>query len=519
MKKIALFMSALALVAFASCDNDNDEPNLDDVVEDGFFVAGPATGSDVLAPKFMMTAGINEVDKAPRDGMYEKYIVLEAGKDFYLTLNEAGESLRYSAELQDINLADRTGEAAYADNPAIVIRKGQLIDGPEAPAMQVKETGLYHIVLDLNKAGDLEFPQIIVVPCQWGVRGINGDWGFKAMELTSTEGGKYVYSINFQNMAASTFKFAYCDGWKITLDVDGKVKAETSLGEGLKAGGADISIKPGADVTINFTFALAAGDHSKSYTWKAEGVNENYSPADFTIGVSGDLHASVGNWSTPEGATLAVYNEAESDPANGTYVYYMEACPFKANAQFKFRKDGDWIAGNDSRVNVSGVTVSGTDNLTFGGEAGTYKVKFTLTCDGLTVTAYKAEFTRTGDLPAVTKDPKALLIGISGSINGWLDPLEAGKTGVAAYVSEADGIYTYKIAGLTLAANDELKFRFDGSWEGFGFAPIEGITFADNGGNLKVEAAAAGTYDVEMSFKWDSANAVPTDKAVKFIKK
>lgn len=398
MKKIALFMSALALMVFAS-SCDNEDTNLDDVVEDGFFVAGPATGSDVLAAKYMMTAGVNEVDKKLRDGMYEKYIVLEAGKDFYLTLNEAGESLRYSAELQDINLADRTGEAAYAENPAIVIRKGQLVEGPEAPAMRVNETGLYHIVLDLNKAEDLEFPQIIVVPCQWGVRGINGDWGFKPMTLT-VDGDKYVYSISFDNMAASTFKFSYCDGWKITLDIDGKVKAETSLGAGLKVGGADISINPGEKVTITYTFQLAAGDHSKSFTWKAEGVNENYSPADFIIGVSGDLHTSVGNWSSPDGATKAVYNASESDPSKGTYVYYMDACPFKAGAQFKFRKDGDWIAGNDSRVTVSGVTVSGDDNLTFGGEAGVYKVKFTVTCDGLTIKSYKAEFTRTGDLPA-----------------------------------------------------------------------------------------------------------------------
>ena len=398
MKKIALFMSALALMVFASCER-NDEPNLDDVVEDGFFVAGPATGSNELGSKFMMTAGINEVTKAPRDGMYEKYIVLEAGKDFYLTLNEAGESLRYSADLQDVDLAERAGEAAYGDNPKIVIRKGQLVDGPDAPAMQVKETGLYHIVLDLNKAGDLEFPQIIVVPCQWGVRGINGDWGFKPMELKSTEGGKYVYSINFKDMAASTFKFAYCDGWKITLDIDGKVKAETSLGAGLKAGGENIEIKPGADVTINFTFDLAAGDHSRSYTWNAVGVNENYSPADFTIGVSGALHSSVGEWATPDGATKAVYNAELSNPSAGTYVYVMEACPFKENAQFKFRKDGDWIAGNADFVKVEGVTVSGTDNLTFGSPAGTYKVVFTLTCEGLTVKEYKAVFTKVGDLP------------------------------------------------------------------------------------------------------------------------
>lgn len=393
-------MSAMALMVFTSCEeNKGGDTNLDDVVEDGFFVAGPATGSDVLAPEYMMTAGINEVDKSPRDGMYEKYIVLEAGKEFYLTLNEAGESLRYSAALENIDLAERAGEAAYADNPKIVIRKGKLVEGPDAPAMTVEQTGLYHIVLDLNKATDLEFPQIILVPCEWGVRGINGDWGFKKMDLT-VNGDEYIYSINFKDMAASTFKFAYCDGWKITLDVDGKVKAETSLGQDLKVGGADIVINPGADVTITYTFKLAAGDHSKSFTWKADGVVENYSPADFVVGVSGDLHSSVGSWTTPEGATLAVYNAAESDTAKGIYVFYMDACPFKANAQFKFRTNGVWIAGNADYVTIEGATASGSDNLTFGSEAGVYKVKFTLTCDGLTVKSYKAEFTKVADLPA-----------------------------------------------------------------------------------------------------------------------
>ena len=519
MKKIALFMSAMALMVFASCDN-NEGTDLDNVVEDGFFVAGPATGSDVLAPEYMMTAGFNEVEKENRDGMYEKYIILEAEKDFYLTLNEAGESLRYSAALENIDLTERvsSGEAAYADNPKIVIRKGKLVEGPDAPAMRVENTGLYHIVLDLNKKGDLEFPQIILVPCEWGVRGINGDWGFKKMDLQK-DGNKYVYSINFKNMAASTFKFAYCDGWKITLDVDGNVKAETSLGTDLVVGGADISIKPGDDVTITLTYQIAAGNHSKSFSWKAEGVNENYSPADFTIGVSGDLHSTVGNWTAPDGATKAVYNAELSNPTAGTYVFVMDACPFKENAQFKFRKDGDWIAGNTTWVKVEGVTVEGSDNLTFKGQAGTYKVVFTITCDGLTVKEYKAVFTRTGDLPAVTKDPKDLLIGISGSMNGWANDLSEATVGKAAYVSEADGVYTYKITGLELKENDVLKLRFDGSWEGYGFAPLEGITFVDDEGNLKVDGTAAGTYDVELSFKWDADNGTVTDKAAKFIKK
>ena len=227
MKKIALFMSALALMVFTSCDQNNEGgTDLDNVVEDGFFVAGPATGSDALEAKFMMTAGFNEVTKAARDGMYEKYIVLEEGKDFYLTLNEAGESLRYSADLQDVDLETRKDEAAYADNPHIVIRKGELVEGPEAPAMRVNKTGLYHIVLDLNKATDLEFPQIILVPCEFMLKGGIGD---KSMDLT-VDGDKYVYTYTGSgHQDATNFKFACCNGWKITLDVDGLVKAETSL--------------------------------------------------------------------------------------------------------------------------------------------------------------------------------------------------------------------------------------------------------------------------------------------------
>ena len=144
---------------------------------------------------------------------------------------------------------------------------------------------------------------------------------------------------------------------------------------------------------------------------------------------------------------------------------------------------------------------------------------FTLTCEGLTVKEYKAEFTKVGDLPAVTKDPKTLLIGISGTMNGWASDLATATVGKAAFVSEAAGVYTYKITGLELKENDELKLRFDGSWEGFGFAPLEGITFVDASGNLKVSATAAGTYDVELSFKWDAANGTVSNKAAKFIKK
>ena len=83
MKRIAFIMSALALMVFASCDNKGDGPNLDDVVEDGFFVTGAATGTTEISAKLMMTSGVNEKlmnddklswSESRREGMYEKYI-------------------------------------------------------------------------------------------------------------------------------------------------------------------------------------------------------------------------------------------------------------------------------------------------------------------------------------------------------------------------------------------------------------------------------------------------------------
>lgn len=398
MKKIALFMSALALMVFTSCEQNNDGgTDLDNVIEDGFFVAGPATGSDALEAKFMMTAGFNEVTKAARDGMYEKYIVLQEGKDFYLTLNEAGESLRYSADLQDVDLEARKDEAAYADNPHIVIRKGELVEGPEAPAMRVNKTGLYHIVLDLNKAEDLEFPQIILVPCEFMLKGGIGD---KTMELT-VDGDKYIYTYTGTgHQDASNFKFACCNGWKITLDVDGLVKAETSLGVGLQPNGGDIPLNPGDDIQIILTFQAASGDHSNSFSYKFVNVLEKYGPEDFTVGLSGKLHSAVAEWATPSGATKGVYNAAESNANTGTYVYEVTGCPIKKGAEFKMRRDGDWIGGGASYLKIEGVTATGSDNLTFGGETGLYNVKITLVWNGTSTQSYTAVFTRTGDAPA-----------------------------------------------------------------------------------------------------------------------
>ena len=60
MKKTLIFASMLAaMVAFTSCDEGKNggDINLDDIVLDGFYVYGPATGSDKVESKNAMSAG------------------------------------------------------------------------------------------------------------------------------------------------------------------------------------------------------------------------------------------------------------------------------------------------------------------------------------------------------------------------------------------------------------------------------------------------------------------------------
>ena len=100
MKKIFYLFSALALMAgFTACD-EKEGPDagldLDNIVLDGFYVYGEATGTDKVLAENAMAAGSNEVEKKIRTGMYEKYVWLEANKDFSLIENNAGNKVYYA---------------------------------------------------------------------------------------------------------------------------------------------------------------------------------------------------------------------------------------------------------------------------------------------------------------------------------------------------------------------------------------------------------------------------------------
>ena len=113
-----------------------------------------------------------------------------------------------------------------------------------------------------------------------------------------------------------------------------------------------------------------------------------------------------------------------------------------------------------------------------------------------------------GAAQKVYTDPSAesFVVGFSGSAIGWDDPsFDQGDRAsfVSKNVTDAAtfaGTYEFKLEGLAVAANDELKVRINGQWIGVGGAAVEGLTVT---GTDNFIAGEAGTYTAVITFAWD----------------
>jgi hypothetical protein len=390
MKKTSFLLGAIALfaVTFTSCKET--EPEV--IIEDGFYVGGTATGAEALNVDYRLTAGTNEVTKLARPGMYEKYVALEANKEFYLLLKEGSVETRYGATLTNKELKGENDQPGSAEKP-FIIQKGSLVVGASAPALKVTKSGLYHILLDLNLSKDLDLAggaQIIIAPVEWGVRGVNGDWGWKKMKSpTAFNRTTMVWDTTIVATKDGKFKFAYGGGWKIQLDDAGKVKAETNLGTDLKSGGADISLDKGDNVNIKLTWKLASGDISKSYSvayTASKWYYDEVAKAKFSL---------IGNAFNNAGGTPADWNYdldlpyvaskstiTDATKFFGTYVFEKAGVVLIADKEFKIRRDMSWdINYGYSAANIKGSIANFADQ---GGNikvvtAGTYDVTFKYT--------------------------------------------------------------------------------------------------------------------------------------------
>lgn len=391
MKKFFYAIAAMSLlVTAASCNKDKGGLNLDDVVLDGFYVYGDATGSDKVESKNSMAAGSNEVDKTARSGMFEKYIYLQGGKDFALIENQAGKKVFYGAELTEVNYGYDENDPNcknFADNPNMMILQGQLIIGETAPKMQVKETGLYHIVLDNNQNGDLaQGAQIIVHKADFGIRGGCNGWGFDAGEQTVGNDGTITFTWNDVEFAASgEFKFASCHGWKINLDEDGIVKAEISLGvkDGKLSNTGDniVAGEKAGLYKLVLNYKPSAGAVADSFSYSVTLTQESDIPTECYM-----TGTDFGNWTWGAEGVVSLI-PAHSEPGVFWTVRYI------ADATHGFKLStknvaGDWSAAFGKLTTNEGFTNDADGNCTVS-EAGIYMIEVDLKNSVLNI--HKAE--------------------------------------------------------------------------------------------------------------------------------
>ena len=447
MKKIIYFLSALALMAgFTACEEkDGGDFDFSEVVLDGFYVYGDATGSTKVLAANSMSAGNNEaVDGKPvRSGMYEKYVWLEADKEFALVYNSAGAMTFYGADLVEVNYGydEKNPDDCknFADNPNMLIQQGVLIIGEDAPKMKVKESGLYHVVLDDNTLGDLADAQIIVQKADWGVRGGMNSWGFTPGEAVKNADGSITYTWKDQNLAANgEFKFASCHGWKINLDEDGKVKAEVGLGltEGkLSHTGANIVCGEKAGLyDITLTYKAKAGALADSFTYTCVLTKESTTPTTMYI-----IGNDFGDWKWDAESVV------EMTPVHSHEGCFWAVRYMTTDTEFKFCALKEWNGDFTGLDTNSGFVTPGNNKVE---AAGLYMIYVDLLGK------------------AVSVEP-AKIYGMGDAFGGWNEATYEFTNGQTATITTTAAgnlrMYALEPAGVTAADWWQMEFNiYDG---------------------------------------------------------
>ncbi len=262
------FLYALAVAAAVTACGLFPEDVVDQkdlAATDGLFVCGEATGLPDFSQETLMSIATMGPKRTSRDGMMEKFIVLEGGKDFKIKLRNGEIFATFSAELVD---SVSTGVAPEVN---MTVKKGRMLMGDEAPAMQVPSTGLYHILVDFNYPGDLVSPFIVVAPVSWGVSGVMNKGGFTPFEAVDVDSEQMTWTLEGQRLSSTrNFRFCYGGGSALCLDDAGKVRVNTYLGAAMLPGGNDIVVDTIGFYTVKLTYTRAAGKVSDSFSYELE---------------------------------------------------------------------------------------------------------------------------------------------------------------------------------------------------------------------------------------------------------
>ena len=329
------------------------------LTEDGCYILGAASPikaeTDSNAMLAQMAQGINEQESywdreaAKRDGMYEKYIYLEANKEFEIILKEGDNLTYWGAQLSQ--------KALRTDMRDIYCYQGNIIVDKK---MTVAESGLYHVIIDWNKDGILENKKIVVVPVEWCIAGSMNGWGTTTTSpnIHSTTEISWVWENVEVEQGVCNFKFKDAQtGWKIYLDDDYLLSVSTNLGKNGINGGQDIVIEERGIYTIKLIYNLTAGDIENNYRYeivKTANLPE-IDPSTFVYSLIGTINST--SWDTD----LDFYFVRKE---GNHYVFDVQGLDISAGNEFKIRVNHDWGKNfGYYSLTIVGLNVSGYDNV------------------------------------------------------------------------------------------------------------------------------------------------------------
>ena len=332
----------------------------------------------------------------------------------------------------------------------------------------------------------------------WGLVGEYNGWGATPDVMLASD-GTYLAAKGVE--LSGQVKFRKDGGWDVNFGAPGDVEpveitVNTELT--LAAGGKNFTIAAGTyDVYLDEANAKAWFINDGSYP------GGGAAPVASEWGLIGSI-AACNNWSV----NIPLYVDGDYSVAKGVV--------FAANDQFKFRKGEAWgveltyegAITIDAKLDLIDGT-GGKQNSSIA-EAGTYDVYLANDLSAYYVMTPGKTPADAGEAQKTYVDPSAetFVVGFSGSALGWDDPsfdtndrasfVSKNVTDAATYA----GTYEFKLEGLAITENDELKVRINGQWIGVGGATVEGLAVT---GTDNFIAGEAGTYTAVITFAWDGS--------------
>jgi len=274
MKRVNLFLcvATAAMVAFTSCNNDDDGPTIS--VEDGVYLYGTSVASEVIADDCKMQPGWIEkgFDSELRTGLYQDVLMISKTGNFIIEEVKGATRTKYGATLA----VDPDKSWASSGN---VVKDGA--------AITVADDGLYFVYLDLQATSKkifvLKANEIGLIGDGVGSSGSNIPLT-KKDAFSKANGEWEATNVTFQT---GWWKIRKHDNWTYTIAEN--VNVLTNLGGTLSnpfPGGGNFPDVPRGKYTVNLKYEYGKG-FALTTTKTGDVAMTNYSNCELELVGSG----------------------------------------------------------------------------------------------------------------------------------------------------------------------------------------------------------------------------------------